>query len=79
MITNIIDKISKQASSKIDEWAISNWVTIENAKKFRMKVTNWVTEYKLDENSMKIKINARYDLYPARWRNAKKLISSITL
>lgn len=79
MINDIVSQFARQASHKIDEWAFSNWVTIENAKKFRMKVTNWVTEYKLDENSMKIKINARYDLYPARWRNAKKLISSITI
>ena len=79
MIEDIMQQFAKQSANRIDQWAFSNWVTIENAKKFKMKIKNWNPEYVSTWNSITVKSNTEYSLYPARWRNAKKLISSITL
>ncbi len=79
MINDIVEQFAMQASHKIDEWAFSNWVTIENAKKFKMKITYWTPSYEKWDWFFTARTNTKYELYPARWRNAKKLISSITL
>lgn len=75
----LLDTVAKQSADRIDQWAFSNWVTIENAKKFKIKIKRWNPEYVKTWNTITVKSNTEYSLYPARWRNAKKLISSITI
>ena len=74
MIENIMEKFAKQTANRIDQWCFNNWVTIDNAKKFKMKIKYWMSEYIRTWNSITIKSNSEYTLYPARWRNAKKPI-----
>jgi hypothetical protein len=75
----ILDTVAKQTADRIDQWRLSNWVTIENAKKFKMKIKYWMSEYIRTWNSITVKSNSEYTLYPARWRNAKKPISTLTI
>ena len=75
----ILDTVAKQTADRIDQWRLSNWVTIENAKKFKMKIKYWMSEYIRTWNSITVKSNTEYALYPARWRNAKKPISKLTI
>jgi hypothetical protein len=79
IINDITSRIAKQTADKIDEWCFSNWVTIENAKKFKMKIKYWTPEYVRTLNSITAKSTTEYTLYPARWRNAKKPISTLTI
>ncbi len=79
MIENIMKSFAKQSANRIDQWAFSNWVTVENTKKFKIKIKYWTPEYIRTWNSITVKSNTEYSLYPSRWRNAKKLISSITI
>lgn len=79
MDKDIMQQFAKQTADRIDQWCFSNWVTVENAKKFKMKIKNWTPEYVRTWNTITVKSNTEYSLYPSRWRNAKKLISSITL
>lgn len=82
---NIIDKVCKsameQSQKRVDDWFKSNGVTIENIKKYKLKVNYWNPYFclvdKEDWTYVKWTSNTRYELYPARWRNAKKLISSL--
>lgn len=82
---NLIQEITKSVLEKqvntVDEWLFANWVTIWNFKKFKVKTTSWIPEYNREETKewmiIKWKSNIRYNLYPARWRNAKKIISSL--
>ena len=79
MINDIVKDFAKQSANKIDQWCFNNWVTIENAKKFKMKIINWTPEFEYSDWVMKWRTNTKFELYPSRWRNAKKLISSITI
>jgi len=82
-INEIIKKATEQFNIKIESWLESLWVTVENIHKYKLKVTKQEPEftYKNDSNgySIKWKLNCTYYLYPARWRNAKKPISSLTI
>lgn len=82
---SIIDKVCKsvleQSQIRVDDWLKSNGVTIENIKKYKLRMNFWRPEFTTIEKDGWMYIqwttNTRYDLYPARWRNAKKIISSL--
>lgn len=63
MMNELIAYRNKQRAKRLDNWLISNWVTKDNFLKFKIKVEVWVHK-------------ETYSLYPARWRNANKLIDS---
>ena len=76
----IMQDIWTQVKNKIDNWCFSNWCTLLNFKKFKIKViTTWSPEYIVNWDFITCKLNETYELYPARWRNAKKIISRLKL
>lgn len=82
-INEITKRATEQFNSKIESWLQSLWVTVENIHKYKLKVTQQEPKFvsQRDDNGYSIKwtLNCTYYLYPARWRNAKKPISSLTL
>ena len=58
--------MSYKRAVDLDNWLLSNWVTKDSFYKYRIKVN--VSSGK-----------EIYQLYPSKWRNAKRLISSFEL
>ena len=79
LIQSISNDIAKARNKKIEEWIASCGITILDLHKYRLDIKNWVPIYEYTWYSIKWTSNVTYTLFPRRWRNAKKPISTITI